>query len=74
MAAQNDSQEPTAPGMPLAVGTRRWLPVLRGHGGASWRRWRYPFTRRTPLLIETDFNRSTLNAERRILDPRRSCG
>ena len=69
MAAQNDSQEPTAPGMPLAVGTRRWLPVLRGHGGASWRRWRYPFTRRTPLLIETDFNPVTLNAERRILNP-----
>jgi branched-chain amino acid transport system permease protein len=69
VAAQSDSREPTAPAVPLAVGTRRWLPVLRGHGGASWHRWRYPFTRRTPLLIETDFNPVTLNAERRILNP-----
>ena len=69
MATQCDSQEPTAPGVPVAVGTRRWLPVLRGHGGASWHRWRYPFTRRTPLLIETDYNQVTLNAERQILNP-----
>ena len=69
MTARSDDQEPEAPGAALVVGARRWLPVLRGHGGASWRRWRYPFTRRTPLLIETDFNPVTLNAERRILNP-----
>jgi len=52
------------------VGSRRMLPALKGHGGASWHRWRYPFTRRTPLLIETDYNPTTLAAERRILNPR----
>lgn len=57
------------PGVPPVVGARRWLPVLRGHGGASWRRWRYPFTRRTPLLIETNYNPFTLAAERRIRNP-----
>ena len=69
MAAQTDSQEQMAPGVGLAVGARRRLPVLRGHGGASWHRWRYPFTRRTPLLIETDYNPATLAAERWILNP-----
>jgi branched-chain amino acid transport system permease protein len=48
----------------------RLSPWRRGHGGASWHRWRYPFTRRTPLLIETDYNPSTLAAERRLLNPR----
>ena len=51
------------------VGGRRRLPLLRGHGGTSWHRWRYPFTRRTPLLVETDYNPITLAAERRILNP-----
>ena len=51
------------------VGGRRRLPLLRGHGGASWHRWRYPFTRRTPLLVEADYNPITLAAERRILNP-----
>src|SRR5882672_7130569 len=51
------------------VGARRRLPLLRGRGGASWHRWRYPFTRRTPLLTETDYNPTTLAAERRILNP-----
>jgi len=69
VAAQPDSQEQTAPGVASAVGARRRLPVLRGHGGASWHRWRYPFTRRTPLLVETDYNPTTLGAERRILNP-----
>ena len=64
------SQEPTAAGRALGGwAPAAWLPALRGHGGASWHRWRYPFTRRTPLLIETDFNPVTLNAERRILNP-----
>src|ERR1700712_3509575 len=56
-------------GEPL-VGRRRLLPALKGHGGTSWRRWRYPFTRRTPLLFETVYNPVTLAAERRILDRR----
>ncbi len=51
------------------VGTRRLLPRLAGHGGVSWRRWRYPFTRRTPLLIETGYNPTTLATERRIVNP-----
>jgi branched-chain amino acid transport system permease protein len=34
------------------------------------RRWRYPFTRRTPLLIETSVNPVTLRIERRIVDKR----
>ena len=52
------------------VGRRRVLPMLKGHGGAEWRRLRYPFTRRTPLLYETDYNPITLATERRILNPR----
>lgn len=52
------------------VGRRRILPALRAHGGASWRRWRYPLTRRTPLLIETEFNPQTLAAERHVRDKR----
>lgn len=51
------------------VGARRRLPILRGRGGASWHRWRYPFTRRTPLLVETSYNPLTLAAERRIVNP-----
>ena len=51
------------------VGSRRRLPLPRGRGGASWHRWRYPFTRRTPLLTETDYNPITLAAERKILNP-----
>lgn len=67
--AQSSIPKPRAPGTPSVVGKRRWLPILRGHGAASWQRWRYPFTRRTPLLIETDYNPFTLGAERRILNP-----
>jgi branched-chain amino acid transport system permease protein len=52
------------------LGRRRLSLRLRGHGGASWHRWRYPLTRRTPLLIETDYNTTTLAAERSILNPR----
>ena len=51
------------------VGARRLLPRLAGHGGASWRRWRYPLTRRTPLLIETGYNPLTLATERRVVNP-----
>jgi len=59
-----------APQPTAVVGRRRLLPGLKGHGGASWHRWRYPLTRRTPLLIETEFNATTLQPERRILNPR----
>ena len=52
------------------VGKRRTLPVLKGHGDATWMRWRYPFTRRTPLLTQTTFNPVTLVAEKTILDKR----
>ncbi len=52
------------------VGSRRFLPRLKGHGGALWHRWRYPLTRRTPLLIETTYNPKTLGAEKKILDKR----
>jgi branched-chain amino acid transport system permease protein len=69
VTAQSDNQEQEAPGVALVVGARRRLPVLRGHGGASWHHWRYPLTRRTPLLIETDYNPTTLAAERRIVNP-----
>jgi len=68
VAVQSDIEEPRAPAAPSIVGVRRWWLVLRGHGPASWQRWRYPFTRRTPLLSETDYNPITLNAERRILN------
>jgi branched-chain amino acid transport system permease protein len=63
---------PTGGGMPngALVGRRRVLPALKGHGGTSWHRWRYPFTRRAPLLFETTYNPITLAAERRILDRR----
>jgi branched-chain amino acid transport system permease protein len=52
------------------VGRRRRLPSLRGHGGATWHKWRYPFTRLTPLPTETAYNPVTLAAERTILDRR----
>lgn len=52
------------------VGRRRLPPRLGGHGAAVWRRWRYPFTRRSPLLIETIHNPRTLGAEKEILDKR----
>lgn len=55
--------------MPL-IGNRQLWPGLRGHGGASWHRWRYPFTRRTALNIETTFNPRTLRAEQTILNTR----
>ncbi len=43
------------------------VPALKRLRG-SWHRWRYPFTRRTPLLFETTYNPVTLAAERRIVD------
>ena len=54
----------------LRVGRRRLLPRLRGHGGAIWHRWRYPFTRRVPLLFETTYNPKTLRIDRKIVDKR----
>ena len=51
-----------------AIGRKRILPTLRGHGGGGWLRWRFPFTRRTPLLTETSYNARTLAAETRIVD------
>lgn len=65
MSAQTGNSKPA----PDLVGHRRIVPLLKGHGGGSWRRWRYPFTRRTPLLIETDYNPITLATERRIANP-----
>ena len=62
--------DPNASADMLLVGQRRLLPRLRGHGAHSWRRWRYPFTRRTPLLFDTVYNPVTLAAERRIVDKR----
>src|SRR4051794_36977017 len=52
------------------VGRRHVLRALKGHGGTSWRRWRYPLTGRTPLLFETTYNPLTLAAERRVVDRR----
>ena len=52
------------------VGGRRRLPALKGRGGKTWLRWRYPFTRRTLLHTETLYNPRTLAAERTILDKR----
>jgi branched-chain amino acid transport system permease protein len=67
--APTETGKQTLPERATLVGARRRLPLLRGHGGASWHRWRYPFTRRTPLLVETSYNPFTLAAERRILKP-----
>jgi branched-chain amino acid transport system permease protein len=61
---------PTAAGELELVGYRRLLPVLHSHGATTWHRWRYPLTRRTPLLTETSFNPITLAAEKRIVDKR----
>jgi len=52
------------------VGRRRWLPLARSHGSASWHRVRYPLTRRTPLLFETRYNPFTLATERRLVTVR----
>jgi branched-chain amino acid transport system permease protein len=61
---------PPPAGVAALVGHRRIWPGLKGRGGDNWRRWRYPFTRRTPLLFETTYNPMTLKAERRLLDRR----
>jgi branched-chain amino acid transport system permease protein len=61
---------PVLDAVPELVGRRRLLPGLRGRGGASWRRIRYPFSRRVPLLFETIYNPLTLAAERRLVDKR----
>src|SRR5690348_14816711 len=61
---------PVLDAVPELVGRRRLLPGLRGRGGASWRRIRYPFSRRVPLLFETAYNPLTLEAERRLVDKR----
>ncbi len=52
------------------VGRRRWWPRLAGHGDALWNRWRYPFTRRTPLLVSGRFNPKDLASEKTIIDKR----
>ena len=56
-----------APGPPL-VGRRRVMPRLKGHGGETWHRWRYPLTRRTPLSYEVAYDPRTLAVLRRLLD------
>lgn len=48
----------------------RVLPRFEGHGAESWHRWRYPLSRRVPLLFETRYNRVTLAQERRLVDKR----
>ena len=53
--------------MPL-IGNRQFWPGLRGHGGASWHRWRYPFTRRTVLRS------SRIRAHARSSRPPETCG
>lgn len=52
------------------VGRRLYYRKLRTAGAARWRRLRYPFTRRTPLLLDSAFNPRTLVAERTIVDKR----
>jgi branched-chain amino acid transport system permease protein len=52
------------------VGRRLPLRKLRAGGAAPWRRWRYPFTRRTLLLLAGRFNPRTLAGERSIVDKR----
>jgi branched-chain amino acid transport system permease protein len=52
------------------VGRRRLVPKLRGHGTRLWRRWRYPFTRRTLLRVRGSYNPKTLAAEKTIVDER----
>jgi len=60
---------PDVAAKPAKVGRRRILPALKAHGGKSWYRWRYPFTRRTPLLYEASYNPVTLAAERHLVNP-----
>jgi branched-chain amino acid transport system permease protein len=54
----------------LPVGRRRWWPRLRAHGGNTWRRMRYPLTRRHVLWTRGEYNPRNLAAEVRILDKR----
>jgi branched-chain amino acid transport system permease protein len=51
-------------------GRRRALSPAQGRGGEVKHRWRYPFTRRTPLLYETRYDPLTLAAARRLVNPR----
>ncbi len=52
------------------VGRRLLVRKLRTGGARRWHRRRYPFTRRTPLLLDGAFNPRTLAAERTIVDKR----
>ncbi len=52
------------------VGRKRWLPRLLAHGAQTWQRWRWPFTRRTLLLVRGQYNAKDLAAERKIVDKR----
>jgi branched-chain amino acid transport system permease protein len=60
----------TAPEPKRLVGRRLIVRKFRTAGDRPWHRWRYPFTRRTPLLLGGDFNPRTLAAERTIIDKR----
>ena len=53
-----------------SVGQRRLFPKLRAHGSRTWHRLRYPLTRRTALLVRTEYNPRTLAAEKTIVDQR----
>jgi branched-chain amino acid transport system permease protein len=66
IALDRDRRPPAA----RDVGRRRWLPKLAAHGQRTWHRLRYPLTRRTLLLVRTDYNPRTLAAEKTIVDKR----
>src|SRR5882757_2010050 len=68
-AASKESGGLASPDLSL-VGSRRLLPRMPGHGDRLWHRLRYPFTRRTPLLLATACNAKTLAAEKSIVDKR----
>jgi branched-chain amino acid transport system permease protein len=55
---------------PLLAGALEPAPAASASAARPRRRWRYPFTRRTPLRIETIVNPLTLRETRRIVDKR----
>lgn len=68
--ASADYRRPSETMEPQPVGRRHLLPRMPGAGEKLRHRMRYPFSRRTPLLIQTTYNPKTLATEKTVVDKR----
>ena len=70
MAAFDTTHAIEIEGATERVGARSAGPQRTPHETVSWSRRRYPMTRRTLLLVRTDYNPRTLAAEKAVVDKR----